>query len=97
MAQKIDNETIAYVAALGKLYLSAEEEERARQDLQQMLDYVDRLNQLDTSDTEPMVQVQDTNNVFREDVVTGTDARAEMLANAPQQDEDQFVVPITIG
>ena len=97
MAQRIDPETIGYVAALGKLYLTEEEEARAAKDLQQMLDYIDKLEELDTTGVTPMVQVLPLENVFREDAVTNEDAHDAMLANAPQREDDQFVVPITIG
>ena len=60
-----------------------------------MLDYIDTLNELDTSGVEPMSHVFPVNNVFREDVVTNEDDRDEILANAPEAKDGAFVVPKT--
>ena len=72
MSNKISKETIEYVSILAKLELSEEEKETARTDMEKMLDYIDTLNDLDTSGIEPMSHVFPLNNVFREDVVTKT-------------------------
>lgn len=96
MAEQITDETIDYVSILAKLKLDDAGRERAKADMQQMLDYVDRLNDLDTSNVEPMSHIFPLKNVFREDVVTNGDGRADMLANAREKEDDQYVVPITI-
>lgn len=95
MANIISNETIEYVGILAKLELSDEEKEQAKKDMANMLDYIDTLNELDTSGVEPMSHVFPVNNVFREDVVTNGDDREEILANAPEAKEGAFVVPKT--
>ncbi len=97
MAERITDQTIEYVGILAKLELSDEEKETAKADMEKMLDYIDTLNELDTSGVEPMIHVFPVNNVFREDVVTNGDRREETLANAPQRKEDSFEVPRTIG
>ena len=97
MANKISDETIEYVGILAKLELSDTEKEDAKADMEKMLDYIDTLNELDTSGIEPMSHVFQVNNVYREDVVTNGDGREEKLANAPQRKEDTFEVPRTIG
>ena len=97
MANKISDETLDYVGILAKLELSGEEREAARTDMEKMLDYIDTLNELDTTGVEPMSHVFPVNNVFREDVVTNGDGREETLANAPQRKGDSFEVPKTIG
>ena len=97
MANIISDETIDYVGILAKLELSPEEKEEAKKDMGRMLDYVDMLNELDTSGVEPMSHVFPVNNVFREDVVTNGDNSKEMLANAPKAKEGQYQVPKTIG
>ena len=83
MANVISDEMIEYVGILAKLELSDEEKEQAKQDMGRMLDYIDQLNELDTSGVEPMSHVFPVENVFREDVVTNGYDRDEMLANAP--------------
>ena len=95
MANIISDETIEYVGILAKLELSDEEKEQAKKDMANMLDYIDTLNELDTSGVEPMSHVFTVNNVFREDVVTNGDDREEILANAPEAKEGAFVVPKT--
>lgn len=95
MANIISDETIEYVGILAKLELSDEEKEQAKKDMANMLDYIDTLNELDTSGVEPMSHVFPVNNVFREDVVTNGDDREEILANAPESKEGAFVVPKT--
>lgn len=59
MAVKIDDEMIDYVGILAKLSLSPEEKEAAKSDMSRMLEYIDMLNQLDTSEVEPMSHVFD--------------------------------------
>ncbi|CVI66245.1 MAG TPA: Asp-tRNA(Asn)/Glu-tRNA(Gln) amidotransferase subunit GatC [Candidatus Anaerobutyricum stercoris] len=95
MANVISDETMEYVGILAKLELSSEEKERAKEDMAKMLDYIDTLNELDTSGVEPMSHVFPVHNVFREDVVTNGDEREEILANAPEAKEGAFVVPKT--
>lgn len=93
MANIISDETIEYVGILAKLELSGEEREQAKADMGRMLDYIDKLNELDTDGVEPMSHIFSAQNVFREDVVTNGDERGEILSNAPSQKDDMFVVP----
>ena len=60
-----------------------------------MLDYIDKLNELDTTGVEPMSHVFPVNNVFREDEVTNGDDRENMLSNAPEQKDGCYKVPRT--
>lgn len=96
MANIISDETIEYVGILAKLELSLEEKEAAKQDMGRMLDYIDMLNELDTTGVVPMSHVFPVQNVFREDVVTNGDDRDGILANAPARQDGAFVVPKTI-
>ena len=96
MANVINDETIEYVGILAKLSLSPQEKEEAKKDMSRMLDYIDRLNELDTSEVEPMSHIFPVNNVFREDVVENGDDRENMLANAPQKKDGAYMVPKTI-
>ena len=96
MANIISDETIEYVGILAKLELSAEEKEQAKKDMGDMLDYIDKLNELDTSSVEPMSHVFPLNNVFREDVVTNGDDRDNMLKNAPECKDGSYKVPKTV-
>jgi aspartyl-tRNA(Asn)/glutamyl-tRNA(Gln) amidotransferase subunit C len=109
---KVTDKDVAYVADLANLELTEQERAGMLRDLNSILDYVDRLNELDTSDVPPMAQVSDRYGVneskqgserfcyaSREDVVEGLRKslpHAEALANAPDADEDFFRVPKVI-
>ena len=109
---KVTEKDVAYVADLANLELSEEERTGMLRDLNSILDYVDRLNELDTSDVAPMAQVSDRYGVDqaeqgserfayanREDILLGLRKslpHAEALANAPDADEDFFRVPKVI-
>ena len=95
MANIISDETIEYVGILAKLELSDEEKEQAKKDMGSMLDYIDKLGELDTEGVEPMSHVFPVKNVFREDVVTNGDTREQILKNAHGQKDGMFVVPRT--
>lgn len=95
MANIISDETIEYVGILAKLELSDEEKEHAKKDMGSMLDYIDKLNELDTTGIEPMSHVFKVQNVFREDVVTNGDESEKTLKNAPGEKDNMFMVPKT--
>ena len=96
MANQISDETMEYVGILAKLELSGEEKEAAKADMEKMLDYIDTLNELDTSAVEPMSHVFSINNVFRDDVVSNGDDKENMLKNAPECKEGAYKVPRTV-
>jgi aspartyl-tRNA(Asn)/glutamyl-tRNA(Gln) amidotransferase subunit C len=93
MTNQISEETIEYVGILAKLELSPDEKEAARKDMGSLLDYIDKLNELDTSGVEPMSHVFPVQNVFREDEVRNGDIRTEILKNAPGEKNGMFKVP----
>lgn len=95
MAHTITDETIDYVAILAKLELSDAEREQAKKDMGRMLDYIDKLNELDTLSVEPMSHVFPVQNVFRDDEVTNGDGSADTLKNAPEEKDSMFAVPRT--
>lgn len=84
---------VAYVAGLAKLELTADEEARFSQDLNQVLEYVAQLERWDTTDVQPMYHPLPVFDALRPDVPRpGLDLQAA-LANAPAQADDQFRVP----
>ena len=109
---KVTEKDVEYVADLANLELTEEERRGMLRDLNSILDYVDRLNELDTSDVPPMAQVSDRYGVdvakqgserfayaAREDVLEGLRKslrQQEALANAPDSDEQFFRVPKVI-
>ncbi len=91
----ITDETIEYVGILAKLELSPKEKEQAKTDMSEMLEYVGKLNELDTDGVEPLSHTFDVHNVFREDIVTNGDDRENMIRNAPEQKDGCYKVPKT--
>ena len=96
MSHVINDETIEYVGILAKLELTEEEKEKAKKDMAEMLDYFDKLNSLDTTGVEPMTHIFQVDNVMREDAVTNGDGRETALMNAPECNNEAFIVPKTI-
>ena len=95
MANIITDETIEYVGILAKLELNEAEREAAKKDMARMLDYIDKLKELDTDHVEPMSHVFPLQNVFREDEVINGDESEKILSNAPEEQDNMFVVPKT--
>jgi|SRR5579871_271198 len=109
---KVSEQDVVYVAELANLELTPEERERMVRDLNSILEYMDRLNELDTSKVPPMAQVSDRYGVDdskqgskrfahanRDDILEGLRKmlpRGEALVNAPDADNDFFRVPKVI-
>lgn len=96
MAERITDETIEYVGILSKLELSDKEKEQAKKDMTDMLNYIDKLNELDTDGVEPLSHTFPVHNVFREDIAVNSDEREKILANAPAKKDGSFQVPKTV-
>ena len=90
---KITLEQVRHVALLARLELSPQTEERLRADMDEMLAYVDKLNELDTKDIAPTTQVGEAGTPMRDDEVTNLPDAEAMLANAPSRDRNYFKVP----
>ncbi len=96
---KIEHKEVRYVADLANLELSDAEVERMSQDLSQILTHMDKLNELDTDDVEPMAQVlygADETATLREDVAGETLPNEVALENAPLKGHGCFKVPRVI-
>lgn len=93
MAEKITIQEVEHVARLARLELTAEEKERMRAQLDSILSYIDKLNELDTSAVEPTSHVIPMVNVMREDEVRPSLPQEEALANAPDREGEFFKVP----
>ncbi|MFH0783829.1 MAG: Asp-tRNA(Asn)/Glu-tRNA(Gln) amidotransferase subunit GatC [Pseudomonadota bacterium] len=90
---KISKEQVEHVAHLARLTLTDEELDRMTGQLDNILSYVDKLNELDTDKVVPTSHVFPINNAFREDVVQESLSREDALMNAPQQNGVMFQVP----
>ena len=93
MAEKIDAQQVRKVAKLARLDLTEAEIEQFAGQLSAILEYVEKMNELDTSDVEPLAHCLPISNCFREDVVTESLGTEKTLANAPQRDGEFFKVP----
>lgn len=96
MSGRIDETTMENVLILAKLELDGQEREQAAAEMEKMLGYVEKMNELDTSGVEPMVHPYEISNVFREDEVTNGSMREELLSGAPGREDGQYVVPKTV-
>ena len=90
---KITRQEVEHVARLARLELSEEEKARMTEQLDAILGYMDKLNQLDTSQVEPMTTVIPMVSVMREDEVRPSLPLEEALANAPDREDAFFRVP----
>ena len=92
----ITDELISYLDELARIRLSEEAEQKAKEDLQKILAYIDTLNELDTEGVEPMSHSFPIKNVMREDEVRPSTDRELILSNAPKQKDGCFMVPRTV-
>ena len=90
---EITESLMIYLEELSRLNLTGDEKQRTQKDLNSILKYMDKLNELDTSDVEPSSHAIPMVNVFREDIVTNKDDRERILANAPDRSNGAFRVP----
>jgi aspartyl-tRNA(Asn)/glutamyl-tRNA(Gln) amidotransferase subunit C len=99
---KVTEKDVAYVADLANLELTDQERQRMLKDLNSILDYIDRLNELDTADVPPMAQISVESGqpavkpACRDDVPRPSLPHADAMKNAPETDGDFFKVPKVI-
>lgn len=90
------DETMEYLEILSQIKLTPEEKKKTAEELRQILNYMKKLETLNTDQVEPMSHVFPIKNIFREDIVTNTEDKEAMLKNAPQKKEGQYMVPKTV-
>ena len=90
---KITKKDVEYVAALAQLTPDEATKERLVREMDEILAYMDKLNELDTSEIEPTMHALAMTNVFREDVTAPSLSRETALMNAPRSDGEYFLVP----
>ncbi len=97
MANKIDNKTVDEVAHLARLEFKTDEEKnKIAGDMNRMLGFIDKLNELDTTTVEPLIYMTNEKNILRADEPKITLTQKEALKNAPKKDSDYFKVPKVI-
>jgi len=93
---RIDKDLVEKIAHLARLQFNDTEKVKIEADLNRILDFMETLNEVDTSTVEPLIYMNDEVNVLRKDEVIQTITHEEGLANAPKKDTDYFRVPKVI-
>ncbi len=94
---KVDSQLVDKIASLSKLKFNEQQKSAMVNDMQRMVEFVDKLNELDTEGVEPMIYVSEAVNALRKDEVKDQISKADALKNAPQKDSDYFKVPKVIN
>lgn len=93
---EVNDALIDNLSNLARLEFSAEEKENIKKDLRRMIEFVEKLGELDTTGIEPLLHMSPAINVLRDDQPAGSVSREEALANAPATDGTYFKVPKVI-
>ena len=96
MNSALNSEQVDKIAQLARLQLSDAEREAYTGQLQNIIELVDQMNSVDTSQIEPLAHPLDATQPMRADVVTESDQRSELMVNAPAQEAGLFLVPRVI-
>jgi aspartyl-tRNA(Asn)/glutamyl-tRNA(Gln) amidotransferase subunit C len=90
---KITEETVDHIAHLARLEFEGEKKETIKEDLERILQFIDKLKQLETNNVEPLVYMTNEVNRLRVDETKVTLSQEEVLKNAPKKDSDYFRIP----
>jgi aspartyl-tRNA(Asn)/glutamyl-tRNA(Gln) amidotransferase subunit C len=93
---EVNDSLVERIAHLSRLQFDAAEKESVKKDLQRMISFVEKLNELDTTGVEPLLHMGHNSNILRTDEVKGSISREEGLKNAPLPDIQFFKVPKVI-
>ena len=94
---EVTDDLVDKIAHLARLEFKDAEKDAIKKDMQQMIAFIDKLNELDTTGVEPLIHMTDNINSLREDEVKGTITHEEALMNAPLHDGQFFKVPKVIN
>ena len=93
---EVNDALVDKLATLSRLQFGDTEKAAIKKDLQSMIAFVEKLNELNTTGVEPLLHMSENINVLREDEIKGSTSREEGLKNAPMHDEEFFKVPKVI-
>lgn len=93
----LTKDEVLKVAHLARLEFKENEIERFRDDLNNILSFIEKLQEVDTEGVEPLYQVNNLENVLRKDLVRDSLDRDLAIKNAPQKDEGMIIVPKVVG
>ncbi|MDB4710722.1 Asp-tRNA(Asn)/Glu-tRNA(Gln) amidotransferase subunit GatC [Flavobacteriales bacterium] len=94
---KLDESTVERIAQLSKLEFNTEEKVAILNDMNQMLDFIETLQEVDTDNVEPLIHMTEDVNVLRADDAKTTISQEEALTNAPSKDSTYFKIPKVLG
>lgn len=89
----VDEKLVDHLAHLSRLSFKPEEKEAIRKDMEKIIGFVEKLNELDTTGVEPLRHMSEAVDIFREDELQGSVSREDALKNAPMHDNEFFKVP----
>ena len=89
----IDLKTIKHIAKLSRISLEDEKAKKLTTDLSSIFEFIEKLNELNTKDVEPLTSIAETTLKFRKDEVKSENIREKILKNSPSNNKDFFVVP----
>ena len=92
----IDLKTVKKISKLARISLDDEKAKKLESDLKSIFEFIEKLNQLDTSKSEPLTSVVDTKLQLRKDEIKSQNIRDQILKNSPDDNKDFFVVPKVI-
>ncbi len=90
---EINDDLIAHISNLARLSFEGEKNEEIKKDLNNILEFMGKLNEVNTEDVEPLIFLSEEINVLREDIPKQTTTHEEALKNAPKKDSDYFRIP----
>jgi len=93
---KISAQEVKKIAELSRLSLSSDELKKRTEDMNNILNYMDTLNEIDTEDVEELYNVHDMNNSLREDSFDTSLDKKDVLKNSPKSNNDYIEVPLTV-
>jgi aspartyl-tRNA(Asn)/glutamyl-tRNA(Gln) amidotransferase subunit C len=93
----VDNKTVEKIAHLARLELSEQQTAKMQQDMNAVLDWMRKLDEIDTKDVEPLIHLSYEMNVLRDDTVGNQISHEQGLKNAPKKDSNYFRVPKVVG
>ena len=89
----IDLKTVKHISKLSRISLDYKKSEKLASDLNSIFSFIEKLNELDTSKTEPLTSIAETTLKLRKDEIKSGNIRDEVLKNSPDKNKDFFVVP----
>ncbi len=89
----IDLKTVKHISKLSRIFIEEEKAKKLSNDLNSIFEFIEKLNELDTSKTEPLTSIAETTLKLRKDKIESKNIREDILKNSPDKNKDFFVVP----